>query len=118
LDALGRLVTNDLSDLLGVLLTNALLERGLNAVLLAGGKRFSGLEAAQRDATLDELRLEHIEHGLDALFAVRLEQQLLAAELDARADVLEVEALRDLFLGLVDGVVELHLVDLAHDVER
>src|SRR5690606_13760930 len=45
------------------------------------------------------------------------EDRVLAAPLDRGADALEVVALRDLLGGLVDGVVHLLAVDLAHDVE-
>ena len=74
-------------------------------------------EGAQRDAALDELLLEDVEHGLDALLGVRLHQDLLAAELERGADILEVVALRDLLLRLTEGVLRLHRVDLADDVE-
>ena len=75
------------------------------------------LEALERDAALDELRLEHVEHGLGALLGVRLDEDRLAAPLDRRPGALEVVALLDLFAGLVEGVVRLLVVDLADDVE-
>jgi hypothetical protein len=87
-------------------------------VLLAGRVRLAGVEAAQGDAALDQLRLEDFEDRLDALLAVGLHEHLVAALLDRGADILEVVALDDLLLGLVEGVVDLHLVDLADDVER
>src|SRR5690606_30503064 len=118
LDALRGLVADDLRDLLRVVAADALLDAGLDAVLLAARERLAGVEGPQRDAALDELLLEHVEHGLDALLGVRLQQDpALAAEFDRRADPLEVVPLRDLLLGLVDGVLQFHRVDLAHDVE-
>src|SRR5204862_7183547 len=50
--------------------------------------------------------------------AVRLHPHRLAGPLDRGPDVLEVEPLRDLLGGLVQRVVDLLVVDLAHDVER
>src|SRR5665811_1643971 len=58
------------------------------------------------------------EDRLDALLRTGLQQQLLAAPLDGCADAFEVVPGQEFFLRLVDGVVRLHLVDLAHDVER
>ena len=48
------------------------LRLALDPVLLAGGVRLTGIEAAQRDAALDQLRLEHLEHRLDALLGIGL----------------------------------------------
>ena len=53
-----------------------------------------------------------------ALLGVALDLDLLAGPRDGRPGVLEVVALRDLLGGLVQGVVDLLMVDLAHDVER
>src|SRR5690606_16134314 len=79
LDRLGALVADELADLLGVLLRDALFQRRRDAVLLAAGDRVTGLEALQRDAALDELRLEHVEDRLGALLGVRLDEDRLAA---------------------------------------
>ena len=55
LDALRAFVANDLADLLGLVLRDALLELGLNLVVLARGVRLAGVEALERDSALDEL---------------------------------------------------------------
>ena len=81
------------------------------------GDRLTRLEALQRDAALDELGLEHVEHGLRAFLGARLDQDGLAAPLDRRAGALEVVALLDLFAGLLKRIVGLLVVDLADDVE-
>ncbi len=104
--------------LLRVGLVDALLERDLDAVLLAGREGLALLEALEADAALDHLRLQHVEDRLHALLARGLHEDGVAAPLDGGAHVLEVVALLHLLLGLVDGVVRLHAVDLADDVER
>src|SRR3546814_5079530 len=85
LDRLGALVADDLADLLGVLLRDALFERRDDAELLAARRRLTRVEALQGDAALDELGLEDVENRLRALFAVRLDQDRLAAPLDGCA---------------------------------
>src|SRR5690606_27518459 len=118
LDALGALVADDLADLLRVLAGDAVLERGDDAVLLAAGEGLAGFQALQGDAALDELGLEHVEHGLGALLGVRLDEDLLAAPGDGRVGALEVVALLDLLAGLVQCVFGLLVVNLGDDVER
>ena len=86
--------------------------------LLARRLGLAGVERLQRDAALDQLLLEDVEHRLRALLAVRLDlDAVLTRPRDRGADVLEVVALRDLLGGLVEGVVDLLPVDLADDVE-
>src|SRR5664279_1588027 len=118
LHTLRPLVANDLGDRLRVFARDALLDRCLDAILLAARERFAGIQRPQRDAPLDQLLLEDLEHRLHPLLGARLHQDLLAAELERGADVLEVVALLDLLLRLTHRVLHLHLVDLAHDVER
>ncbi|QCU77413.1 hypothetical protein E7744_03660 [Citricoccus sp. SGAir0253] len=118
LDRLRRLVADELGDLLGRGLVDALLDPGLEPVLLARGVRLAGVQGLQRDVALDELGLEHVQHRLHALLGGGLHQDPLAAEVDLGAHALEVVALRDLLLGLVQRVADLLLVDLADHVER
>ena len=68
LDALRAFVANDLRDFLGLILLDALLEGGLDLVVLARSVWLSGVEALQRDAAFDQLGLEHIQNGFDAVF--------------------------------------------------
>src|SRR5690349_10990221 len=56
-DGLGALLADDLRDLLRVLLRQALLEGGLDPVLLAGGPRFARVDRLERHAALDQLGL-------------------------------------------------------------
>jgi hypothetical protein len=86
--------------------------------LLARGVGLAGVEGLQGDAALDHLGLQHVEDREDALLGVGLHEDLLAAEVDLGADALEVVALGDLLLGLVQGVGHLLLVHFAYDVER
>src|SRR6476646_828890 len=119
LDALGTLVTDELVDLLGVLLRDALLERRVEVVLLAGDARagLGDVEVLEADLALDEVGLHDVEDRLAALLGAGLHLDDLAGELDGGADVLEVVAGRDLLAGAVDRVRDLLLVELADDVE-
>src|SRR6478735_4212597 len=120
LDALGPLVTDQLVDLLRVLLGDALLEGRVEVVLLAGEARagLGDVEVLEADLALDEVRLHDVEHCEAALLGVGLHLDDLAGEVDGGADVLEVVAGRDLLAGAVDRVRDLLLVELADDVER
>src|SRR5512145_767509 len=119
LDALRAFVADQLADLLGVLLGDALLERDAELGVLAGLAGVAGLQDLQGLVALDQLVLEHVQHGQRSVVGVRGDlDPVLARPLDRRAGVLEVEPLADLALGLVDGVVDLLLVELADDVER
>src|SRR5699024_4108136 len=75
------------------------------------------LERLQRDSALDQLRLEHVEDGLDPVFAVGLHLNRLAAPGDRGIGAAEVVAGVDLLRSLVEGVVGLLTIDLADDVE-
>src|SRR5665811_250191 len=103
-----------------MLLADAVLERGFEAVLLAGQLRIlvAKIECLERDVAPDQLGLKDVENGQHALGGIGLDQDVLAAPLDGGPNVLEVVSLGDLLLGLRQGVADLLLVDLAHDVER
>ena len=67
---------------------------------------------------LDHLLLEHVKCSLHTFFGVRNEFDLLVTlPIDISTGVLEIEPLREFLLGLIQSVVDLHTVDLAHDVE-
>src|SRR5699024_3962011 len=117
LDALGPLVADDRRDLLRIVLVDAFLEGGIDAVLIAGGIGLAVLERLQRDSALDQLRLEHVEDGLDPVFAVGLHLNRLAAPGDRGIGAAEVVAGVDLLRSLVEGIVGLLMIDLADDVE-
>src|SRR5262245_10815196 len=119
LNALRGLVADQLADLLGLVGGDALLDAGGDLDLATGRSWVAGLQCLERDAALDQLALEHVEDGERAVFRVGAHlYAVLALPLDRGAGVLEVEPLRDLARGLVQGVVDLLTVDLAHDVER
>ena len=81
---------------------------------------------------LDALRVEHprvhcalralgeedVGHLLQLEIVVGVDRQHQLGLLDARVRALEVEAVRDLLVGLVDCVLQLDLVDFGDDVER
>ena len=72
----------------------------------------------ERDIALDQLGLEDVEHGPAAVLAVGLHDDVVAGEVQRRANAFEVVALGDLLLRLGEGVGDLLAVDLADDVER
>src|SRR6185295_18398918 len=81
--------------------------------------RVAVVERLQRHLALHQSFLEYVEYCADAVVAVGRDLDAgLAAPTDRRAGALEVEPLADLFGGLVQGVVDLLPIDLAHDVER
>src|SRR5690606_12866152 len=118
LDPLRPLIPDDLADLLGVLLRDALLQRHAQLVQLPGRLRLPGVDRLQRDPPLHELVLQHVEHGVGPLLRVRLDLDRVARPPDPRVDVPEVEPVRHLLGRLVQGVVDLLPVDLADDVKR
>src|SRR5580704_19000447 len=62
-DALRALIPDDLGDLPGVVLGDALLEPDVQAVLLARQLGLVSVQDLERDGALDQLVLEHVEHG-------------------------------------------------------
>src|SRR3954447_11853377 len=119
LHALGALVADQLGDLLCVLGGDALLERDRDLRLLARLAGLGGVEDLQALLALDQLVLEHVEHGAGAVVGRGGDLDgVLALPLDGGAGALEVEARGDLASGLAERVVDLLPVDLADDVER
>ena len=119
LTCLGSLVADELGDLLGVLAADALLERAGDLVGLAGGLRLAGVEGLHRDVAADQLLLEDVDGGLDALLGGRRQLDgLVALPRDLGVGAAEVEAGGQLLGGLVERVVDLLPIDLADDVER
>src|ERR1700729_2575131 len=115
---LRALIADDLADLLGVLLRDALLELEPDPVLLARGLRVTRIHDLQRDLAPDELVLEHVQDGLGPFLAIGPDlHAVLPGPPDRRAHTAEVEAGRDLLGRLVEGVVDFLAVDLADDVE-
>ena len=118
LDGLGAVVADELGDLLRVFAANALLEGAGDLVGLAGGLRLAGVEGLEADIAADQLLLENVDGGFDALLggAGQLDR-LLALPGDLGVGAAEVEPGGKLLGGLVEGVVDLLPVDLADDVE-
>src|SRR5205823_12226946 len=73
--------------LLRVFARDALLDRGLDPVLLAAGERLAGIQRSQRDVALDQLLLEDLENGLHALLGVGLEKDLQIGRASCRERV-------------------------------
>src|SRR5260221_7095657 len=76
------------------------------------------LEVAWIDVALGEPPAQHVHHlaELELVVGEYIEVELLL--LDARIRALEVVAVRDLLVGLLDRVFHFLLVDLRNDVER
>src|SRR5580704_12490626 len=117
-NALRALVPDDLRDLLGVVLGNALLEGHAHPVLLAGKLGFVRVQGLEGYAALDQFVLEDVEDGLGALFAISADVDgMLAGPGDRRADSAEVESCADFLARLVERVVNFLAVKLGHDVK-
>ena len=116
-DSLRPLVPDDLGDLLGVVLGDALLEGHAHPVLLAGKLRVACVQGLERDAALDQFVLEDVQDRLGAFLAVGADVDgVLAGPGDRGADAAEVEPGADLLGRLVDRVVNFLAVELGHDV--
>jgi hypothetical protein len=78
---------------------------------------FSVLEGLQRDLPLDQFGLDDVFHADELSLVIADQDQLFAGELDRALAALEVEALRQLFLRLLDRVGDFLHVRLGNDVE-
>src|SRR4029450_6183672 len=116
-DTLRTVVPDELPQFLGVVLRDTLLQVSGDLVLATRGTWFAGVQRLQAHSALDQLLLEHIEHGLDAVLRVRLHLYRFTGPGNRRPNVLEVEPLPDLPGRLVQRIVDLLPIDLAHDVE-
>src|SRR5665811_552108 len=108
LHVLAELLADQLGDLLGLLLADPVLQRGLEAVFLAGELGFlvAEIQGLERDVALDQLGLEDVKDREHALLRISLDQDVLSAPLDGGSNVLEVVALGDLLLGLGQRVAD------------
>ena len=85
---------------------------------LAGLGRVAHLERPHRDASFDQLFLEHVDGGQAAFLGGRGDgDAFFTGPDDARLRATEIEALAQFLGGLIQRVVRLLPVDLAHDVE-
>src|SRR6476659_9056090 len=104
LHALRTFVADQLGDLLGLLLADALLEPDIDLDVLAGLTWLADVEYLERLSALDDLLLQHLDDGERALVGVRCDlDRGLSVPAQAGAGVLEVVALRDLLHRLVEG---------------
>src|SRR4029077_14287154 len=81
------------------------------------GARLPDLQAREIDAALGKPQLEDLEHLPQLKIHLRLQRDGEILELEARAGVLEIEALRELAVRLVDGVGDLVGIDLGDRIE-
>ena len=117
LNALGTFVAKQLGNLLCVLGGDALFQRAADLVDLAAELRVACIQMLERDGALDQLVLKYIERRLGALFGIGFDQKLLARLFNLGASVLEVETSVDFTVGLIEGVVDLHVVNFGDDIE-
>src|SRR5215469_7346693 len=117
-DALGPLVPDQLGDLPRVVLGDALLEADGEPELLTGWLRVAGVQRLERDAPPDQFVLEHVQDGLGPVLAVGADLDKLPGPGDRGAHPAEVEPRTDLLGRLVQGIIDLLLVDPADDVEE
>src|ERR1022692_3574192 len=118
LDALRPLVSDDLRNLLRVVLGNALFQVRQEPVLLARELRLARVQDLQRHATPDQLVLEKVKDGVGPFLAVGPDfHGLVARPRDGRPDAAEVEPGADLLGCLVQRVVDFFMIDLRDDVE-
>ncbi len=117
-DALRPLVPDDLRQLPGVVLGDALLEGHGHPVLAAGRLRISRVQCLERDAALDQLVPEHVKDGVGTFLGVGPDVYgMLSGPGDGRADAAEVEPCADFLGRLVQRVVDFLAVELGHDVK-
>src|SRR5208282_18847 len=78
----------------------------------------AGFKRAHVEPALGELPEQHVGHLLQLELVVGIERELVLLVLDAGVGALEVEARRELLVGLVERVAHLDLVYFGDDVER
>src|SRR4051812_29597613 len=106
---------------LGGIAVEGHLERDLAANGVAtGGLDLARIEIFYGHVAPNQLRLKHIPQRFHLVVVLGGQRDLAAdaIELDRRGRALEVVALGDLFLRLVDGVVDFLEVDASGDIER
>src|SRR5207253_6575349 len=88
--------------------------------IAAGWFDFAGVEILDGDTPLDEFRLKDIPQRVHLVVVLGGKRDLSAGaiQLDGSRRSLEIVALRDLLLGLVNGVVDLLEIDAGSHIER
>src|SRR5450830_907420 len=76
------------------------------------------IEGLERDLTLDELALHDVPDAAQLLLVIADQNDLLRRQLDRALAALEIEALRELFLSLLNGVRHFLVIGFRNDVER
>src|SRR6266704_1006961 len=111
-------VLDELDDALRLLLLDADLD--VDRLLDLGADLLDalGVEHPRVHCALRAFRQENVGHLLQLEIVVGVEREHQLGLLDARVRALEVEAVRDLLVRLIDRVLQLDLVDFGDDVER
>src|SRR5262249_27220835 len=113
------LVPDLLRDQLRLVRRDPLHDRPGHLVDLPRHRRLPHLERLQRDAPLDQLLLEHLDRRPAPLLSLRLDRDgLFPRPAHRRPRPPQVEPRGQLLPSLVQRVVHLLPVDLAHHVER
>ena len=76
-------------------------------------------QVLDRHLPLDQFQLEDLNHGFEFVIVGTGERDLLFLfiQFDRRLRVLQIVARRDLFHGLLDGVVHLRHLNLRYDIK-
>jgi hypothetical protein len=115
---LGKLVADQFRDALGDLVVQATAKPDPLANLVSAGLLgLAPFKDLEREATPDRLGLDQILDGSSAMLVIRQQRQLRLRLGQLDGDALEIEPRADLATYLVEGVPQLLLIEVAHDVE-
>jgi hypothetical protein len=117
LDGFWTFVAQKLCDFLGVLGRDTLFHRAANLVDLAAEFGVRCIEVLERDGSLDQFVFKNIKGGFCSFLGIGFNQKLLIRLLDLGAGVLEVESGINFPVGLIEGVIYLHVVNLGDYIE-
>ena len=108
---LGKLIADQLLELFGDIVGDALLERGdLAHAHPADLLDRAPFEDLQRQVAAQRLGFEYVAHGRQVQFGIRCDRQLLFAQNQLGLAVLQIVARANIALGLIDRVGQLQAV--------
>jgi hypothetical protein len=120
LNLLESLVLDGFDHPLGHILRNALRQRERSPDALTGRHfEIAELQVFHWNSALDHLGLEHVNQGIHPEFVIGAQTDLAFGpiEIDGAVGAFEVVPLRDLFVGLVHGVIDLLQIGAGRYVE-
>ena len=117
LDGLGAFIAKKFGDFLSIFGRDALFEGTTNFVDLARKHGLAGIKVLQRNGSLNEFVSENFQGRFCSLFGIRLNQELISRLLDLRPSVLEIEPGPNFSVGLIEGIIYLHMINFRDDIE-